>query len=44
MTATSATAAIAKAARWRPVTGVPTADRNYCPLRNCIENEIFDLR
>lgn len=25
-------------------TGVPTADSNYCPLRKCIENEIFDLR
>lgn len=24
--------------------GVPTADSNYCPLRNCIENDIFDLR
>ena len=25
-------------------TGVPTADSNYCPLRKCIQNEIFDLR
>jgi hypothetical protein len=25
-------------------TGVPTADTNYCPVRKCIENEIFDLR
>ena len=25
-------------------TGVPAADRNYCPLRKCIENDIFDLR
>jgi hypothetical protein len=25
-------------------TGVPTADSNYCPLRKCIEAEIFDLR
>ena len=25
-------------------TGVPTADRNYCPLRKCIENDFFDLR
>jgi hypothetical protein len=24
--------------------GVPTADSNYCPLRNCIQNEISDLR
>ena len=25
-------------------TGVPTADSNYCPLRKCIENDIFDFR
>jgi len=25
-------------------TGVPTADRNYCPVRKCIENEFFDMR
>jgi len=24
--------------------GVPTADRNYCPLRKCIQNDIFDIR
>ena len=24
--------------------GVPTADRSYCPVRNCVQKEIFDLR
>ena len=25
-------------------TSVPTADTYYCPLRKCIENDIFDFR
>ena len=25
-------------------TGVPTADRDYCPVFKCIEADLFDLR
>jgi len=25
-------------------TGVPTTDRKYCPVLNCVPNDIYDMR